>query len=77
MERVGAWVDSGLKGSFPGMKGVNSVMPPRCLTSVKKSQQNELVVTYSQASRGLLWTEFVPKHKAEEELKRSENSKHQ
>ena len=53
---------------------MNTVMPPRCLTSVKKSQQNELVVTYSQASRGLLWTEFVPKHKAEEELKRSENT---
>lgn len=32
---------------------------------------SELVVTYLQASRGLMWTEFVPVHAAEAELQRA------
>lgn len=34
----------------------------------------ELIVTYLQASRGLLWTEFIPLHRADDELSRAENA---
>ena len=33
---------------------------------------NELVITWLQASRGLMWTEFVPTHKVQEELDRAD-----
>lgn len=32
---------------------------------------SELVITYLEASRGLMWTEFVPVHTAEAELQRA------
>ena len=33
---------------------------------------NELVITWLQASRGLMWTEFVPMHRVQEELDRAD-----
>ena len=38
--------------------------------STPMNHTNELVITWLQASRGLMWTEFVPMHRVQEELDR-------